>query len=142
MRRIWSRTLPAISLILTSLAGCATSKDELLPHGEATMFDVWSQHTGNGPQRTGRQLLDARLALRRPLTVADTEVTRGQYSYTRTAQNEVESQFHRLPNPDLVMYVFPHLSGSEQIPIPGYSTVFPMHSRVEYALPGERTEDY
>ncbi len=32
-----------------------------------------------------------------------------QADYTRTASNEIHSQFKRLPNPDLVMYVFPHL---------------------------------
>ena len=40
------------------------------------------------------------------------------------------------------MYVFPHLSGTEPTPVPGYSTVFPFYQRVQYALPGERTEDY
>jgi conjugative transfer region lipoprotein (TIGR03751 family) len=40
------------------------------------------------------------------------------------------------------MYVFAHLSGTEAVPIPGYSTVFALYQRVYYALPGERTEDY
>ncbi|HEJ6481861.1 TIGR03751 family conjugal transfer lipoprotein, partial [Pseudomonas aeruginosa] len=48
----------------------------------------------------------------------------------------------RLPNPDLVMYVFPHLAGSDPAPVPGYTTVFPFYQRVQYAMPGERTEDY
>ena len=63
-------------------------------------------------------------------------------SYTRTAHNEVQRQFLRLPNPDLVMYVFPHLAGSDPVPIPGYTTVFPLYQRVQYAMPGERVEDY
>ncbi|HBO3943129.1 TPA: TIGR03751 family conjugal transfer lipoprotein, partial [Pseudomonas aeruginosa] len=25
---------------------------------------------------------------------------------------------------------------------PGYTTVFPFYQRVQYAMPGERTEDY
>lgn len=62
--------------------------------------------------------------------------------YTRTAQNEVYRQFHRLPNPDLVMYVFPHWAGTDPVPVPGYSTVFPLYQRVQYAMPGERLEDY
>ena len=65
-----------------------------------------------------------------------------QARYTRTAQNEIYRQFHRLPNPDLVMYVFPHLAGTDPVPVPGYSTVFPLYQRVQYALPGERVEDY
>jgi conjugative transfer region lipoprotein (TIGR03751 family) len=63
-------------------------------------------------------------------------------AYTRTAANEVYSQFHRLPNPDLVMYVFPHLAGSDPVPVPGYTTVFPLFLRPRYAMPGERVEDY
>ncbi|HBO3942786.1 TPA: TIGR03751 family conjugal transfer lipoprotein, partial [Pseudomonas aeruginosa] len=27
-------------------------------------------------------------------------------------------------------------------PVPGYTTVFPFYQRVQYAMPGERTEDY
>lgn len=66
----------------------------------------------------------------------------GTTLYTRTAENEIKSQFHRLPDPDLVMYVFPHLAGSEPVPVPGYSTVFPFYRQLQYALPGERVEDY
>jgi conjugative transfer region lipoprotein (TIGR03751 family) len=39
------------------------------------------------------------------------------------------------------MYIFPHLAGESPVPIPGYSTVFPLYTRVQYAMPGERTED-
>lgn len=61
-------------------------------------------------------------------------------SYSRTQENEIQQTFPRLPNPDMVMYVFPHLAGGNT-PVPGYSTVFPFYSQVQYALPGERTED-
>ena len=81
-------------------------------------------------------MLDARQDLRRPLETRETDNT----MFTRTAQNEIYSQFKRLPNPDLVMYVFPHLAGSDPAPIPGYTTVFPLYQRVQYAMPGERTE--
>ena len=87
---------------------------------------------------SSRQLLDARQDLRRPLETRETDNT----MFTRTAQNEIYSQFKRLPNPDLVMYVFPHLAGSDPAPIPGYTTVFPLYQRVQYAMPGERTEAY
>ena len=35
------------------------------------------------------------------------------------------------------MYVFPHLAGTERVPVPGYATTFPLYERIEYALPGE-----
>ena len=50
----------------------------------------------------------------------------------------VHARFVRLPNPDLVMYVTPHLVGADGVPIPGYVTTFPLYTRVHYALPGER----
>lgn len=128
----------ALLSALLVLSGCATNPEKMLPHGDATMLDIWNQQTDAGTSI--RRLLDARQTLRRPLL---SPVPRfDQSSYTRTAQNEIYRQFQRLPNPDLVMYVFPHLAGTESVPVPGYSTVFPLYQRVHYALPGERIEDY
>lgn len=139
MPRIWTDRLVLLAVVLT-LGGCTTNKEELLPHDGTTMLDIWNVETGGGDTR---QLLDARQALRRPLTEADIQATPGvQARYIRTAQTEVYSQFHRLPNPDLVLYVFPHLAGTDPVPVPGYSTIFPLYQRVQYALPGERVEDY
>ncbi|MAC35363.1 TIGR03751 family conjugal transfer lipoprotein [Parahaliea mediterranea] len=127
------------------LTGCATTKDELLTHDGQTMHDIWSREAGSGTGggRVARELLDARQSLRRPLTSEEIDgAAADQARYSRTAQNEIYSQFKRLPNPDLVMYVFPHLAGTDPVPVPGYSTVFPLYQRVQYALPGERVEDY
>ncbi|UYC11904.1 TIGR03751 family conjugal transfer lipoprotein [Xanthomonas sp. CFBP 8445] len=142
------RFLLATAVLL--LSGCATHKDDLLSHGDRTMSDIWDQETGGagvpGAQVGGaatRQLMDARQVLRRPLTAADVQaIPADNAAYTRTAQNEIYRQFRRLPNPDLVMYVFPHLAGTDPVPVPGYSTVFPLYQRVQYAMPGERVEDY
>jgi conjugative transfer region lipoprotein (TIGR03751 family) len=147
MRRIWIESA-VILCAAAVLGGCATSKDKLLPHGDHTLLDVWNQETGGsaggaagGP--AARQLFDARQGLRRPLTEADLQTAPAAAgAYTRTAANEIYRHFHRLPNPDLVMYVFPHLAGSDPVPVPGYTTVFPLHQRVQYALPSERLEDY
>jgi conjugative transfer region lipoprotein (TIGR03751 family) len=141
MLRNWTKSL-ALVLATAVVAGCATNKDELLTHGDRTMQDIWRQQTAGG-EGGNRQLLDARQSLRRPLTDTDRQTAQSQQTrYTRTAANEIDRQFHRLPNPDLVMYVFPHLAGSDPVPVPGYSTVFPLYQRVQYAMPGERLEDY
>ncbi|MEE9493614.1 MAG: TIGR03751 family conjugal transfer lipoprotein [Gammaproteobacteria bacterium] len=57
--------------------------------------------------------------------------------YTRTQINELESLFPRLPNPDIAIYMYPHLSTRNEVPVPGYTTVIPLYERVQYALPGE-----
>ena len=124
-------------------SGCSTNKDELLPHGDTSMMDVWQQGTtGSSGSSSSSLLLDARQELRRPIDVGQAAATNDNDEFTRTAQNEIYSQFKRLPNPDLVMYVFPHLAGSDPAPVPGYTTVFPLYQRVQYAMPGERTEEY
>ena len=152
-RQASARLCLALALILT---GCAASKDELLPHGEHDMLDIWQQESGIRHQGSDRRLLDARQGLRRgqgsgirdqksaksPTVRPPRESSIPDSSYTRSAANEIRSQFHRLPNPDLVMYVFPHLAGSDPVPVPGYSTVFPLYRRAPYALPGERLEEY
>lgn len=131
----------ALMLIILSgtvalmLSGCSTSKDEMLPPGDSSMLELWN----NGASTT-HATAESRTTLRRP--VSDSESTIGQQtrdSYSRTQENEIQQTFPRLPNPDMVMYVFPHLADGNT-PVPGYSTVFPFYSQVEYALPGERTE--
>ena len=131
-------------LALALLGGCSTDKEQMLPHGKNTMMDVWDNGTsGSGSSAGNRQMLDARAQLRRPVGDSKTQSPQPENSaYTRTSQNEIYSQFKRLPNPDLVMYVFPHLAGSDPAPVPGYTTVFPLYQRVQYAMPGERVEDY
>lgn len=148
MRRIWidrMAMLPVVVTLTLAIGGCATKKEKLLTHDDRTMLDIWDEQTGGGARGSqgNRQLLDARQSLRRPLTRSDVaEMPAINASYTRTARNEIYSQFHRLPNPDLAMYVFPHLAGSDPAPVPGYTTIFPLYQRQQYAMPGERTEEY
>ena len=69
-----------------------------------------------------------------PLAQTGTAHYRG---FVREAARELETRFPHLPNPTLVMYVYPHLSGPGRSPVPGYVTTFPFYERIEYALPGE-----
>lgn len=127
--------LPAMIAVLL-LAGCSTSKDEILPPGDSTMLDMW-QHKASSARTT----TEARGVLRRGLSAEDL-VTRQalEESYTRNVESEIQQLFPRLPNPDMVIYIYPHMTGSEPAPVPGYSSVFPFYSKVQYALPGERLE--
>lgn len=116
------------------LSGCSTSKEKMFPHSSETMNDIYNKKAGGASQ-----LFDNRLQLRREVDnlTQNVEVV----THTRTAEQEINNLFQRLPNPDLVMYVYPHLSDGK-VPIPGYSTVFPFYVEVQYAMPGERVENY
>lgn len=128
--------VPTVVLILTSLAlgGCSTSKETLLPAGDNTMLELWQ---GEGRVR---QSVAPRETLHRPLTEPERQTAvRQNADYSRSQASEISQQFPRLPNPDMVMYLFPHLAEGNS-PVPGYSTVFPLYSQTQYAMPGERTE--
>lgn len=125
-----------ILIMMMFLAGCSTSQETLLPMDpDTSMMTLWNQRSSGA-----QALTEQRSQLRRPLN-DPTASAKEQQSYSRTAADEIRSQFVRLPNPDLVMYIFPHLAGESPVPVPGYSTVFPLYTRVQYAMPGERTED-
>ena len=132
------RTVFILALSCVMLSGCSTSKEEMLPAGDNTMLELWNGADGGGS--TSRQSAAARDTLRRPLTGSETQAdAQGDRSYSRTQESEITQQFPRLPNPDMVMYLYPHLADGNT-PVPGYSTVFPFYSQMQYAMPGERTE--
>ncbi len=123
------RTL--LVIVLISLAGCAGSKDTILPSDGATMKTIYAQHFSDIGMR---DTMSVRAELKsRPLETDVADLA----GYLRDAFNELDAHFPRLPNPTLVMYVFPHLVGEERVPVPGYAITFPMYRQVEYALPGE-----
>ncbi|MFZ7230574.1 TIGR03751 family conjugal transfer lipoprotein [Avibacterium avium] len=116
------------------LSACSTSQKALLPTGENTMRELWNKGGSDAQLQVYRDSENRRLD---PVHYVS---AKEQGDYTHTAENEIKNLFPQLPNPDLIMYVYPHLSSSEEpMPIPGYSTVIPFYSRVQYAQPGERT---
>lgn len=45
--------------------------------------------------------------------------------------------FQKIPNPELKLYIYPHLAGQSEIPIPGYYTAFNAYDKNHYLLPQE-----
>ncbi len=120
-----------LMLVLLGLGACTATSDSPIPRDGPTMRAIYDAHMGGGDSADstgGGSDLRARALASGNVDQAD---------YTRDAANEIDTRFARLPNPDLVMYVYPHLAGPSQSPVPGYSTVFPMFSRPAFALPGE-----
>ncbi len=118
-------------IVLISLAACAGSKDSILPRNGASMKTIYTEHFNDIGMRDPTSVRKALKA--RPLNADAVDLA----GYTRGVFNELDTHFPRLPNPSLVMYIFPHLAGAERVPVPGYATTFPMYRQVEYALPGE-----
>ena len=128
------RTVLLTSINIFSIAllsGCATtSKEEILPQDGPTMQETYEGHF----KRLNQNSIEAvRNGGGRGISPGDGDL----HGYTRNTSHEIDNLFPRLPNPTLVMFVYPHLAGSGGNPVPGYATAFPMYEGVEYALPGE-----
>ena len=122
MRSICTVAMISAMLLMT---GCQALKLESpLPKGGPTLRDTIASvgHRSDPPHTSIESGLPAR--------------EDGLHGYTRDAYNELDVRFPRLPNPTIIMYVFPHLS-LEDTPVPGYSTMFQLYERTHYALPGE-----
>lgn len=52
------------------------------------------------------------------------------------AQSSSQARFPRLDNPNLIMWIHPHLRG--EVSVPGYAVAFPMYRRIHARLPNEQ----
>lgn len=152
---------PAVLTVALALGGCAT-QDTILPETEDTMLDIYrGAMTAQGQSDLDPpQAVDVcqELALADAATsIEDCEDTVREHAanlyrhidaqpagedldylpYTREVATEIDNLFPRLDNPDIVIYVYPHLATRTRAPIPGYSTVIPLYDQVHYRLPGE-----
>lgn len=132
-------TISLISVIAAiSLSGCSSLLSSKMPSDGVTMQQAYS-HALNSNDSSDNDALtpafdDARSK------VSNLKTLKTNYSdYTRTQENEIDSQFQALPNPSIVMYVFPHATGEGDnlTPVPGYSTVFPLYTHVIYIMPDD-----
>ena len=112
-------------MFLSTLAACATTK---LPESTSSMAEIY-----DGVDRSAARPLA--LSAERPLSGGGADLS----NYTRSAATELTTRFPRVPNPTLVMFVFPHIVGGD-MPVPGYVTTFPLWDNAPYALPGETPE--
>lgn len=139
--------LTSFMLVAFLASGCSQQKAKKELHkkvfkGSPTMKSILQNRHRNPTgqqQQEYRQAPDWSTKSNRPAYRTAVHIPTGDTNYkafTRDQHNELNGIFPRLPNPDLCMYVFPHLS-SERATIPGYSSCFAMYDNNHYALPGE-----
>ena len=146
------------TVLLIGVAGCA-SQDTVLPAAERKMIDIYRDATNQTDSVSapvfGPNAICSSLALDETPAGCEKKLTEHAESvyryideanpaqpleyveYTRTVLTELNNLFPRHDNPDMVIYVYPHLATRSRVPIPGYTTVMPLYERVEYRLPGE-----
>jgi conjugative transfer region lipoprotein (TIGR03751 family) len=112
------------------LVGCASHIDKVVPKNLPTMKQIYDEKAGNG----GTALLRQREADIRARPISGSEDYLSELP-PRAAQ--IEHLFPALPNPELYMYVRPHVIGSSGAAVPAYMTRFTMYDRTHYAMPNE-----
>jgi conjugative transfer region lipoprotein (TIGR03751 family) len=124
---------------MIGLTGCSSLLSSKMPAGNITMRQAYNNAiNGTDGDHDGDVLNGIRAK------VIQLKQSAPNYNvYTRTQKNTINSQFPRLPNPSIVMYVYPHEAGSGYniTPVPGYSTVFPLYQHVYYAMPGDLSNE-
>lgn len=147
----------SIFVIVAVLGGCASQKN-LLPQPNQDMVDIY-RNALNTP--SGVKVAPASAAVCEDLdldesiaacqaTIEEHQVARysaidardnqpalDYAAYSRDQKTEITNLFPRLQNPDVSIYIYPHLATRYRVPIPGYSTTIPLYEGVEYRLPGE-----
>ncbi|WP_131783800.1 TIGR03751 family conjugal transfer lipoprotein [Legionella gresilensis] len=108
-----------------ALSACASSikSTQPLPEGGLTVSELYQQSIEKPTQHWS-------VNIAKPI----------HYSgYTRTAANEIKSLFKPLDNPQIPIYVFPHIAliGDEQLIKPGYTTSFFLYKQNQFALASE-----
>lgn len=128
-RAVW--LLMPLILAACSAAGPRESPLVGATEGSPTVTDVYrGQQAGQNNRLLPRESLQSASRAR---TVDGRDAQQSKYW---DPLKPTQQRFARVPNPDLVMVVYPHLAKGKY-PVPGYVTVFPMYETVEYALPGE-----
>lgn len=119
-----------VLLISLGLVGC--SQKVVFPQDGMTMAEIYDEHQAEEKIKIN-DVASARQFLGRPVGNLDQDLS----GFVRDENNEINALFPQLPNPIMVMFIYPHLAGDGGNPVPGYSTSFPMYERPHYALPGE-----
>lgn len=119
---------------ILNLAGCSSVMSTRISERGITMKQAYNEAINGTSGKNLNTLKKMRVTV-----LEHVEGIPSYAAYTRTQENEIDAQFQKLSNPSIVMYVYPHETGSvyNLVPVPGYSTVFPMYTHVYYAMPGE-----
>ena len=132
------QTLGAVAGLLIStmsLTACQhTTTDSVIPQGDRTMDSLYRQTMSGSstiPASLPNRYLSWRTVSQPTDDVADPIVTDTQHT-----------QLALLPNPAVPVTIYPHYAtvGDESLPVPGYTTVFPLYRTPHYRMQTEVSE--
>ena len=145
---------------LMVLSGCSSNKSVLPDEGPTTM-EVYDQHmAGGGSQINNTFKRDRKGNLIKPTQDNNQEgrtatqntfggspwtsakgdrimpLNSGRSALAAREMDALQRDFRRIQNPEVIGYVYPHLSNNEH-PVPGYFTAFNLYTADHYAHSGD-----
>lgn len=147
--RVSTFLLTAIFLII-QLSGCATAGKGTLPQGgDMTMAQIYQKETGismdNYYESSSKEACvtgdQSAKQIRRELRTSEIDYKNHMdyAAYSIPLKRPVKQLFKPLNNPEIPMYIYPHLVQTESgaQPVPGYTTAFFLYRENHFALPSE-----
>ncbi len=118
--------------LILCLSGCASSNPPQTSMTEAQIYHEAMQQSNVESLNQTRLKVQNQMAMK---SVGKTNIN--SFSDTASkAQKRLQKQFPQFPDPETIVYVYPHL-GPDGVPVPGYYTKFHLYQENYYALPGE-----
>lgn len=117
------------------ISGCA-SDGQIIPKSEHTMNEIYndqffknSNDISNMEAR--RNNFSGASVVKRPATKLESSMNPYLLHDTR------KTDFQKLPNPTIYMFVAPKITKSDRVPVPAFITEYPLYERDEWAEYGE-----
>jgi conjugative transfer region lipoprotein (TIGR03751 family) len=128
-----------VSLFIVFIAGC-TSMSSVMPKQSLTMEKIYDD---TGKTKTMDENVDENTEIKDDnLTHMRKEVSPAPSTATSLSENVPAGRtcqsFHKVSNPMLKLYVYPHLAGNNELPVPGYTTAFNAYEKDHYSLPSDQ----
>lgn len=139
------KTVKTILLLISvvSLTGCATTGgsghgSSVLPQSGSSMSQIYNHQYEAGFNEHSKQLKQLRTAGRVPQHDFESQ---SQSSHSSTVGNDDgHHKPHRLPNPTITIYVYPHFDNHQHDYVPGHKAYTQLYQHNHFALPGEATK--
>lgn len=126
-------------LFILLLSGCATPGKDMLPKGgDMTMAQIYYRETGQ--RAPAGAVSDTKADEAAVQQVSTPPGGQGSYGGEGGADlNTLNAQFKTLANPQIIVYISPHLvhTPTGSVPVPGYVTAYFMYPQTEFAMPDE-----
>ncbi len=140
-------TLTLISLVGLHLTGC-TSMSSVMPKQSLSMEQIYDDSgKAHGKDSSsvaqGKTLTQSAVSGEEDLNTIRAETSKvsmqsASLSENISVQNSLQN-FHKVPNPTLKLYIYPHLAGNDELPVPGYTTAFNAYEKDHYSLPHDQS---